>query len=76
MLKCRELAQLASEYLDGSGPKSLKWQIRLHLALCHNCRRFVRHLRTTRELAARVSALEPAPKGQSAKIVQILRSRD
>ncbi|WP_331352396.1 hypothetical protein [Cellvibrio sp. UBA7671] len=49
MLSCKQVATIASDYLDKSTP--LKWQIRLHLLMCANCRRFVRHMKITRELS-------------------------
>jgi hypothetical protein len=50
MLSCKQVANLASEYLDNNTP--LKWQIRLHLMMCANCRRFVKHLDITRKVSA------------------------
>ncbi|WP_339617176.1 hypothetical protein [uncultured Gilvimarinus sp.] len=56
MLSCRDVAKRASDYLDErdspKGQPSL--QIRLHLMLCSNCRRFVRHMHSARQLAALV----------------------
>lgn len=52
MLSCKQVATLASDYLDNNSP--LKWQIRLHLLMCANCRRFVRHLQITREVGAKM----------------------
>jgi hypothetical protein len=50
MLNCKQVATLASDYLDNNTP--LKWQIRLHLMVCANCRRFVRHLKVTQKVSA------------------------
>jgi hypothetical protein len=58
MLNCKQVATLASDYLDNATP--LKWQIRLHLLMCANCRRFIRHLKITREVSARMMINEPA----------------
>jgi hypothetical protein len=57
MLNCKQVATLAGDYLDNN--TSLKWQIRLHLLMCANCRRFIRHLRITREVGARMAINEP-----------------
>ncbi len=56
MLNCRQAATLASDYLDNNTP--LKWQIRWHLLMCANCRRFVRHLKITRQVSARMTIHE------------------
>jgi hypothetical protein len=52
MLKCKDVAHLASDYLDKNIDGTLTLRIRLHLILCANCRRFVRHLRITNTVAA------------------------
>ena len=57
MLNCKQVATLASDYLDNDTP--LKWQIRLHLLMCSNCRRFIRHLKITKEVGARMVINEP-----------------
>ena len=58
MLNCKQVATLASDYLDEVTP--LKWQIRLHLLMCANCRRFIRHLKITQEVGARMAINKPA----------------
>ncbi|HYW92825.1 MAG TPA: zf-HC2 domain-containing protein [Gammaproteobacteria bacterium] len=47
MLKCNEVVQNASAYLDGELPMLSRWRIRLHLKICENCQRFVAQLRLT-----------------------------
>lgn len=59
MLSCKQVATIASEYLDNDyldNNTPLKWQIRLHLLMCANCRRFVRHLKITRQVSAQIVA--------------------
>ncbi|MBI4005822.1 MAG: zf-HC2 domain-containing protein [Gammaproteobacteria bacterium] len=47
MLKCNEIANLASDYLD----KNLSWKeyfsVKMHLFMCGHCKRFVQHLLST-----------------------------
>jgi len=64
MLKCNEVAQNASAYLDGNLPPLSRWRIRLHLAMCENCRRFLEQLRLSGRLLrqherARTHASDP-----------------
>jgi len=51
MLKCKEISQMSSDYLD----KNLNWKeafsLRIHIAMCKHCHRFVQHLRLTIECA-------------------------
>ena len=47
MLKCRDVAEHGSHFIDRNIPwyRLPGWY--LHLFLCGNCRRFLRHLHTT-----------------------------
>jgi hypothetical protein len=51
MLNCKDVAYLASDYLDKNMVGTLPWKVRLHLVACKCCRRFVKHLRITKEVA-------------------------
>jgi hypothetical protein len=51
MLSCKNVAHLASDYLDKNMSGTLPWKVRLHLVACKCCRRFVKHLRITKEVA-------------------------
>lgn len=48
---CQEVATLASDYLDKHTNGKLGFKIRLHLLMCENCRRFVKHLQLTTAVA-------------------------
>lgn len=50
MLNCKQVATQASDYLDNHVDGKLRWNIRMHLMMCSHCRRFIRHLRITRDL--------------------------
>jgi hypothetical protein len=61
MLNCKQVATIASDYLDNNyldNNTTLKWQIRLHLLMCANCRRFVRHLKITQQVSAKIAMSE------------------
>ncbi|MGF1613718.1 MAG: anti-sigma factor family protein [Gammaproteobacteria bacterium] len=47
MLNCRQVTDRASDYLDQALPFGERLQMRLHLLLCHHCRRYLRQLRAT-----------------------------
>jgi predicted anti-sigma-YlaC factor YlaD len=47
MLTCKQVATLASEYIDHNTDTKLNWKIRAHLLMCSHCRRFIRHLKIT-----------------------------
>jgi predicted anti-sigma-YlaC factor YlaD len=48
VLTCKQVATLASDYLDNQADGKLTLKIRVHLMMCANCRRFVKHLRLTK----------------------------
>ncbi len=48
LLTCQQVATLASDYLDQQADGKLNFKIRVHLMMCANCRRFVKHLRLTK----------------------------
>ncbi len=60
MLKCKDVAILASEYLDKETNAPVHWKIRMHLMMCANCRRFMRHLKITRTLSQKLELTSPA----------------
>lgn len=45
MLMCRDLARIASEYIDGRLGPAEKLSIRMHLLMCRHCRSFIGNLR-------------------------------
>lgn len=53
MLKCKQLVNQSSEYLDGNLSAVQKLNFRLHLFMCKHCRNYVSHLRTTVFLCSR-----------------------
>lgn len=60
MLSCKELTELATDYLEGD----LRWRDRLrvqaHLWMCRHCRKYLDQMRKVIGLLRRLPA-EPAP---------------
>lgn len=54
MLSCKNVAHLASDYLDKNMSGTLPWKVRLHLVACRCCRKFVKHLQITKEVLPRL----------------------
>ncbi|SNT35107.1 zf-HC2 domain-containing protein [Antarctobacter heliothermus] len=50
MLSCKEVATRASALIDGELGMWDSFQMRLHLAMCKGCERFIGQMRTTRDL--------------------------
>lgn len=47
MLNCKELVAHSSDFLDGQLGFRQRLAVRVHLASCRNCRRFIRQMRVT-----------------------------
>jgi hypothetical protein len=45
MLKCKDVGENASSYVDNTFTWREKLTWYMHLAICHHCRRFIRQLR-------------------------------
>ncbi len=50
MLTCQQLVQQSSDYLDLQLPLRGRLSMRLHLAMCLNCRRFIRQMKLSQSM--------------------------
>jgi predicted anti-sigma-YlaC factor YlaD len=50
MLMCRDLARIASDYIDGELGTMDKVSVKMHLLMCGHCRTFIGNLRESIEL--------------------------
>ena len=60
MLSCKELVANSSDFLDGQLRLRQRIAVRLHLASCSNCRRFIRQMRVTQAVLRQLPD-EPIP---------------
>jgi len=74
MLTCRDAAALAGDYLDGRLGRYRTARMRLHEAICPNCRRYIRQLRRAAALAAHAGASGLTASGQ-AEVMAAFRRR-
>ena len=57
MLKCREVSEQMSEYIDGEVTPLQRGRLAFHLLMCGHCRRFFHQMRlVTRTIAQREQA--------------------
>ncbi len=47
MLTCKELTELVTAYAEGALPFGDRLRFRLHIAMCRDCRAYVRQLQVT-----------------------------
>jgi hypothetical protein len=50
VLKCSEVSELATDFMEGQLPVRRWLAVRLHLALCDMCRKYLDQLRKVRRL--------------------------
>jgi len=59
MLMCRDLALIASDYLDGELTTRENLSVRMHLLMCRHCRSFIHSLQTSVDLMKGHSSQRP-----------------
>jgi len=47
MLSCKDISNIASDYLDSNLSTFMKMKVKMHLFMCHRCRNFVNQLKST-----------------------------
>ncbi len=45
MMKCREVAERVTDYLEGGLAGGDRFRFRLHIAMCRHCRRYLRQMK-------------------------------
>jgi anti-sigma factor ChrR (cupin superfamily) len=65
MLSCKQLVAHSSEFIDGQLRFRQRLSVRMHLAMCVNCRRFIKQMRLSQAVLRRL------PLGQSAELDQL-----
>ncbi|MBL3823728.1 MULTISPECIES: zf-HC2 domain-containing protein [Marinobacter] len=50
MLMCRDLAVIASDYIDGELPVLENMSVKMHLMMCKDCRTFIGNLRASTDM--------------------------
>lgn len=59
MLMCRDLAVIASDYIDGELTGRQNLSVKMHLMMCKACRTFIGNLRASTELMQAHSSGRP-----------------
>ncbi len=60
MLMCRDLARIASDYIDGELTARQKMSVKMHLMMCVHCRTFIGNLRASTKLMQAHSSVNPS----------------
>lgn len=72
MLSCKEVATRASALIDGELSTWQTLQMRLHLAMCKGCERFIGQMRVTRDLTESLPADDAQGEANDDRISAIL----
>ena len=72
VLKCRDLAEMVTPYLDGGLPPRARFGAWLHLRICSACRRYVDQMRRTIRLLG--SGPVPPPPENESEIIALLET--
>ena len=78
MLKCRDLAEIASDYIDGELDTRQNLSVKMHLLMCGSCRTFIGNLRASTRLVGRhamARADEELLQRIDARVAEALRAR-
>lgn len=72
MMSCKEVAEKASALVDGEVSAWEAMQLKVHLAMCKGCGRFVDQIRTTDELTAAAASDDMMSEADDSRINAIL----
>ena len=72
MLTCKDVAERASALIDRELGLWDRLQMRLHLAMCEGCRRFVNQVQVTNELIQAAAPMDAEDADQHRQIESIL----
>src|SRR5258708_389158 len=72
---CRDMTELATDYLEGALPVRAGLAVRWHLTLCSFCRRHYRQVRATVALLRRLPAAFAPPAVEDQVIARLVQSQ-
>ena len=72
MLSCKDITEKANQYLDKEVSLFTRVEMKIHMFICDNCKRYVEQLRTT--IAALGKMNTPAEVVDDGKIDQIINT--
>lgn len=75
MMTCEEVAAIARDHVEGRLPGRAGLGVRLHLAMCKHCRRYLRQLRATLRLLREQPGDAPHPDEEAALLEQFRATR-
>ena len=71
-MKCRDVVELMTDYLEGALSEADRARFEDHIAGCDGCRAYLEQLRATRQFAGRLAS-EPVPESLQAELLNAFR---
>jgi anti-sigma factor RsiW len=71
-IRCAELVEVISDYLEGALPPNQRKEVEYHLARCPGCANYVEQMRQTIRLSGKLKE-EPIPEDVSSRMVEAFR---
>jgi predicted anti-sigma-YlaC factor YlaD len=65
-LRCQELVELVTDYLEGALPPNERARFDAHLELCDGCNGYLEQMRVTIELVGRLTPRDLTPEAETA----------
>ncbi len=78
MLRCKDVANKVSDYVDNKLPLKTKLGIKMHLLMCYKCSRYVDQLKTTIRALAKLrdTDVDAPNKKINAELLDAFRKKD
>lgn len=73
-IECRQIAELLTDYVDGTLPRTTRELIDWHIEGCGPCVAFVNTFRATRQAVSRLAAPPPMPAELKQRLLKVLRA--
>ncbi len=71
-IECRQIAELLTDYVDGTLPRTTRELIDWHIEGCGPCVAFVNTFRATRQAVSRLAAPPPMPEELKQRLLKVL----
>ena len=75
MLTCKDVSELSDDWLEGTLPFKKKASIKLHLAMCKHCRRYLNYMKLTVVAVGELEASKKSDLSSSADKVDAIMVR-
>jgi predicted anti-sigma-YlaC factor YlaD len=76
MLSCKEVTELATDYLEGDLPRGKRLRVRVHLWMCRHCRGYLDQMHKVIGMLRRLPTEPVSPEVVEKLVLQFREARD